>query len=93
MSVKYDRTIMEFSLKTKATIIQSWASSYESIIISTLYDSSKTFIVTRSHSRIDSNAVKTNKQMITTLGHYSKYNLENSYFKLKDKKYTRGYID
>jgi len=87
-----DRTVYSYGKKTESKLVQSWASPFESIVLSTISGESATIVFTENISKLESE-ISTNRQMITNKGKFLKYNPANRYFFLKDKSYQRGHLD
>ena len=85
-----DRTVFSYGAQTNSKLIQSWASPFESIVLSTIAGESCTIVFTDNISELESE-ISTNRQMITNKGKFLTYNPANGYFILKDRSYRRGH--
>ncbi len=88
----HDRKVLSYGNQTKQKLIQSWASPFESMLLSTISGESKTTIFSDDPSSL-AEEMKSNQQMITTHGKFLIYNPSNGYFRLADKNYSAGHIE
>lgn len=87
----HDRFICDYRNEKDNPLVLPWASAYESLVISSLQNESRSFLYTNEPERFDSLLV--GNKMLAEFGTYPYDELDKRYFNLEEREYNYNCLD